>query len=183
MLSWFAVNSRRGMICLRVIIRETSHPNLDRQPSDKQVPGRSVQRRTCGNVLQGYRDGTGAVGTGTFCPEPEQSRSRRYILLGAGRGAVYHNKLCGWLRSLRLCGQPGDDEGKKSCNEVWRHNWAIGCGSCDRNEPDAELHGKTVAASSKRRRYSFYESYGVQSDVGIRFMKVTVLFYGVPLVQ
>ena len=73
-----------------------------------------VQRRTCGNVLPGCRDGTGGAGTGTFCPETDQRRSRRYILLGAGAGAVYLSYAVGCGR----CGQPGDDVGEKSRSRV-----------------------------------------------------------------
>ena len=51
--------------------------------------------------------------------------------------------------SLQLFGQPGDDVGKKSRRGVSHHNSAVGCGSCDRKEPGAELHGKTGAAASK----------------------------------
>ena len=89
-------------------------PNVDRKTSERDMPGGDtpVQRWTCRNVLPG------AAGTGTYCPERQQTGSGSDILLGVGAGAVYHNKLCDWLRSLRLCGQPGDDVGKQSRSGV-----------------------------------------------------------------
>ena len=103
-----------------------------------------------------------------------QSQSHQHILLEAR--AVYHNELGGWLRSLRLFGQPDDDAGTKSYRGAWRDNSAIGCGSCGRNEPAAELHVKTGAAERKWRRYSAYESYGVV----VRGMGSLVQFVGLP---
>ena len=149
-LFWFAVNSWRRILCGSVIIKKTSTIlTANHQRKKCRGGGTLVQCQTCGNVPPGCRDGTGLVRTGIFCPEPEQSRSRRYILLGAGAGAVYHNKLCGWLRSLRLCSQLGDGVGKRRRSGLLRRNSAIGCGSCDRNETGAELDSKIGAANSK----------------------------------
>ena len=89
MLSWFAVNSRRGMVCRRVIIRETSRPNLDRQPSEREVPGTpwsSVghagmffqDTETEPELLEPAlfaRNRSRAGAAGTFCSEPEPELS------------------------------------------------------------------------------------------------------------
>ena len=77
-------------------------------------------------------------------------------MLEAGAKAVYHKRPCGWLWSMRLCCQPGGDVGQKSRSGVWRQNSAIGCGSCDQNEPEPRCTAKPMQLR--------------QSDVAIRFM-------------
>ena len=71
---------------------------------------------------------SGAEVAGTFCSESEPGLS---IMVSHA------------LRSLRLCDQPSDDVGKKRLSGEWHHISSIGCSSRDRNEPGAELHGKT----------------------------------------
>ena len=108
-----------------------------------------MQRRNWSCWNQHFLSGTGAE------PEPPVH------LLGAGAGAVYHNKLCVWLRSLRLCGQPGDDVGKKS-----------------RVECDATTRRSAAAPASETNRAPSRTAKLVQrsqSDLGFRF---TVLFTG-----
>ena len=143
---------------------EGDFPNLAHQPSEREVPGTPWSSVGHAGMFFQYA-GTKLEllepallsGTGTE-PEPPVH------LLGAEAVAVYHNKLCVSLRSLRLCGQHGDDVGKKSrmeCDATTRRSAAASASETNR------APGRTAKLAQRSRSY-----------VGFGFIKVTVLFTG-----